>query len=164
MSVVQRAWTQEGCRETKGSILNTTTPCVTDGAVKRPKQLLPLLVGTQSTQTVANPVNSAWPGTLLGGIPLPSTLLNHQDFSFFFFFKLRVYILPDWNLPWFVFTWVLFGKTCETQKKGNRCLTQLTVTSSAWLLTTSNTAAGGGVCLFLNGAWFMLPSSRQDFC
>jgi len=34
---------------------------VGDGAVERPEQPLPHLAGTPSTQTVANPVNSAMP-------------------------------------------------------------------------------------------------------
>lgn len=90
--------------------------------------------------------------------------LNHQDFCFFLNKQLKAKVLLDWDLPWSVFVcyWVLFGKIRETQKKGDLCLTQLTLTSSLWLLTTNYIAARGRVCMFLNGAWFMLPSSMQD--
>lgn len=40
--------------------------CVTEGAVERPEELLPCPAGTQSTQTVANPVNSAVPRDIAG--------------------------------------------------------------------------------------------------
>lgn len=40
--------------------------CVTDRAVERPEELLPCLVGTQSTQAVANPENSAVPRDIAG--------------------------------------------------------------------------------------------------
>lgn len=47
-------------------------------AVEMPQELLPCLVGTQSTRTMACPLNSLLPTDI--GTPLPSAHLNHHDF------------------------------------------------------------------------------------